>query len=440
MEGHKSVIRNILSLSGVQIANYVFPLLTVPIISRIIGPEKYGIINFCLSFVLYFSLFISYGFDLTATRKIAKDPGNRYLRCVVFSEVFKTQLFLLAISTIVFLVCLYSVPLLHKEKMVAIFSFLCCFSTVFTQNWLFQAMQELSKVAIMQFVSKLLFTVFILVAVRKPEDYVWQPLVVSGSLLLVSILSFFWSIKRYRIRYLLVSNARMFGILKQERMVFFSLAVISIYTTTNSVILGFLRTSLDVGYYTAAQNLMRTITSVLSGPLSQALFPFIGLAFAKGLKEGITVVRAILPLVFYITFGMAIVLFVVGPFVLRIFYGPLFIPSIKVFQILCIVPLIVSMSNVFGIQVMLNLKMDKAFFKITSVGAVLGLILNTLMTIKWGYVGTAFNWIIVECYITLAMYFHLRSQKIELLEWHKFAPSVVFKQLRFGFGDLKKKI
>src|ERR1700754_650204 len=108
--GKQGLFRNIASLGLMQIANYVLPLLSVPVISRIIGPDHFGVINFAASFMAYFVLLIGFGFDLSATRRIAADPNNRANRNKVFSEVFACQLFLFGLSAVIFVICLLAVP------------------------------------------------------------------------------------------------------------------------------------------------------------------------------------------------------------------------------------------------------------------------------------------------------------------------------------------
>ena len=75
----KGLVTNVFSLGVVQIANYVFPFITVPIVSRIIGPDRLGVLNFSSAFMAYFTLLINFGFDLSATRAIAANrdkPGG----------------------------------------------------------------------------------------------------------------------------------------------------------------------------------------------------------------------------------------------------------------------------------------------------------------------------------------------------------------------------
>jgi O-antigen/teichoic acid export membrane protein len=354
----KQLTKNLFSLTLVQIATYVLPLISVPIVSRIIGPEKYGTINFAVAYVAYFTLLISYSFDFSATRKISKDPDNIDNRNKVFSEVFYTQCLLFFLSTITFVILLFTVTQLKENKAVVIFSYLLCVSTLFTQNWLFQAMQDLSKVALFNLISKVLFTVAILIVVRKNQDYIWQPLIISVVQAMVAIWSFTWAFKKYKIRLIKPTLLRCWEVLKEERIIFFSLVFVNLYSSTNTVILGLFQNATQVGYYTAAQRLIIIAQSVLAMPLAQAFYPFIGKAFGEGKDQGLRIAQKLIPLI-VVFLGLAtIAMFVLGPFVIRIFYGHRFEEAIPAFQILTIVPLLFSLNNVLGIQIMLNLGMD----------------------------------------------------------------------------------
>lgn len=419
----KQLTKNLFSLTLVQIATYVLPLISVPVVSRIIGPEKYGTINFAVAYVAYFTLLISYSFDFSATRKISKDPDNVENRNKVFSEVFYTQCLLFLVSTIAFVFLLFTVSQLKENKAVVIFSYLLCVSTLFTQNWLFQAMQDLSKVALFNLISKVLFTIAILIIVRKNQDYIWQPLIISVVQAIVAIWSFTWAFKKYKIKLVKITLLRCWEVLKEERIIFFSLVFVNLYSSTNTVILGLFQNSAQVGYYTAAQRLIIIAQSVLAMPLAQAFYPFIGKAFGEGKEQGLRIAQKLIPLI-VVFLGLAtIAMFILGPFVIRIFYGHRFEEAIPAFQILTIVPLLFSLNNVLGIQIMLNLGMDKYFFKITASAGVLSVALNFLIIRRFGYIGTTVNWLITELFCFSAMYFVLYRQGLNPinLEYFKFS-------------------
>jgi len=419
----KQLRKNFVSLTIVQLANYALPLVSVPIISRIIGPDKYGTINFAVAFVAYFNILVSYSFDYTATRKIARDPDNEENRNTVFSEVFYTQCLLFVFAAIAFFVTLYCIPRLEEDRTLIIYTFLICIGTLFTQNWLFQAMQDLSKVAIFNLTSKLLFTITILMVIRQKQDYIWQPLLIGIIQIFVSVGSFIWAFNRYKIKLKKVSLIRCFNVILEERIVFFSLVVVNLYTTTNTFILGLFQNSEQVGYYTAGQRLIVIAQSVLTMPLSQTFYPYIGKAFGENREQGLKVAQKLIPLIIIFTGLASLFMFLVGPFVITSFYGHKFNAAIPVFQILAFIPLIIALSNVLGVQIMLNLGMDKFFFRITACGAVLSVVLNLLMIRQWGYIGTTLNWLITEIFILVSMYIVLKRSGISSVNLDYFKPA-----------------
>lgn len=429
-----NILKNITSLGLVQIANYVLPLISLPVYSRIIGPEKFGVISYAAVFVSYFNILISYGFDYTATREIAKDPHNAALRSKVFSEVFIAQLLLFLLSVFLFAGCLFFVKPLAVEKAVAIFSFFVCIGGLFSQNWLFQAMQDLSKIALFSFIGKLLFTILVLLMIRQQSDYIWQPLSVGLVGILVSVLSFYWAIKRYNLKLIKVPLKRISQLLWTEKTMFFSTVVISLYTTTNTVVLGLMRNELEVGYYSAAQKLIDVANRLINIPLSQVLFPFIGFALGQSREKGLAVIQRIFPLIILLTGAVSIGLFLLGPIVLLWFYGKDFLPCIPAFRVLAWIPMVLSCNNFFVIQLMLNLKMDKTVFYICAGGAVIGLILNVVMTHYMGYIGTAWNWLIVEIYITAAAYVVLLKGGINPINKNNFKYSSILSEVQSIIG------
>lgn len=426
----KRLTKNVFSLTIVQIATYVLPLISVPVISRIIGPEKYGIINFSAAFVVYFTLLIGYTFDFTATRKIAKDSENENLRNNVFSEVFYTQCILFLFSTITFVILLVTVQELKENRTIIILSYLICISTLFTQNWLFQAMQDLSKVAVFNVISRILFTVTILITVRREGDYIWQPFLIGIIQIIIALCSFIWAYKKYKIKLIKIPLTRCLKVLWEERMIFFSLVFVNLYTSTNTLILGLNQNAEQVGYYTAGQRLIIIAQSVLAIPLTQAFFPYIGKAFGESREKGIDIVQKLTPLVVIILGATSIAMTILGPWMIRLFYGEKFEPAIIVFQIQSTIPLIVALSNILGIQIMMNLGMDKQFFKITATAGVASIFLNFLTVKRWGYLASTYNWMFTEVFILFLMYLVVRKKGLDPINKQYWKFSVIMEQFK----------
>ncbi|MBD0258580.1 MAG: flippase [Cytophagales bacterium] len=439
-DSNKRLLQNIFSLSLLQLANNFLPLIAVPVVVRIIGPEKYGVINFVSVVVTYFVLLTNYSFDLTATREIARNPADAAGRTRVFNEVFFAKLFLLAVSTVLFVGVVYALPELAAEKQVAVFTFITCISLVITPNWLYQGMQELYYVAVFNFVTKLLFTVFILFVVREESDYVWQPFMISISHVLVGVGSFAWAVKKYRIRLGYVPFGRVLRLLWQEKVIFSSFVAIAIYTNSSTLILGLVQTPTDVGFFTASSKLVIIMHTVVTIPLGLSLFPFIGESFGISKEAGVQKVKAIMPFVLLLTALMGAVVWLVAPFIITIFYGNAFVPAIAVLRILCFVPMVIGLSNLMGVQTMVNLKMDGAYVRITFVGALIGILLNIVLAEKFSYLGTAWAWLLTEASVAVIMWLYLYTIRIQIVDFAFFRYSYLLESIQPAVRSLRQKL
>lgn len=421
----RKIFKNASYLGIVQLVNYVFPLITVPYVSRIIGPEGYGIINYATTFVGYFSLLIAYGFDLTGTRKIVKYLEQPSKINQIVSEILTARILLFIISIFLFILALIYFKPIQDDIGVAIILFVGCIATVISPQFIFQAYEELTIFAKLNFFRGLLNVILVFFLVKEAKDYSILAVLSSIFLIVTNSLLCWLSIRKFGINYRLVKLQRAIKLLNEEKIVFFSTVVISLYTTTNVIILGWFASKAEVGYYTVSQMLLGMAVSVISAPISLAIYPHIGKSFSVSKEHGIEAVKQILPIVFYITFGVSLALLLFAPIVIRLLYGKKFDEAIAVLQILSFQPLIIGISNVFGIQVMLNMGLDKLFFRTTFIASILGVILSIYMSKYYSYIGTAWNSVIVECFVTLLMYTVLRRNNIHILELKYFKPKEI---------------
>jgi PST family polysaccharide transporter len=426
------LVKNVTYLGFVQVVNYIFPLITVPYVSRIIGPESFGVINYATAFMTYFVMLIGYGFDLTATRRIARNPNDAHFRDKVFSEILNARLVLFFLSFLLFLIAIIFVEPLKNNLIVSILLFSMCISNVLTPQYIYQGMQNLTIFARANFARGLISTILIFLFIKKQNDYIY---LVSINVLLSLILSLFFLFeakKLYNLKFHIIPLYKSFTFIWEERIIFFSTVVISLYTTTNVVLLGFFDSIKNVGYFTTGQNLVNISTTVLTAPLSAALYPYLGSAFSKSKENGLEVAKRILPVIFYLITISCLILFLFAPIIVIFLYGIKFKNSILPMQIMAFSPLIISLSNFLGIQIMLNLNLDKIFLKILSICSVFGLACNIFMSSQWGYIGTAFNVLIVESTVTFVIYFALKKRGIDLINIKNFMPKEFLNYLK-GF-------
>jgi PST family polysaccharide transporter len=429
------LFKNIFSLGIMQVANLVFPLITLPIIARIIGPEKFGVINYAAAVIAYFTLLINFGFDLTATRTIAQNKDDKEKLNDVFSDILYTKILLFLASLIVFLICLYKLPAFSSEKTVAVYSYLICVAWIITPTWLYQGLQQIQKLAVFSLVTKFLFTVSVLFLVRKAEDYYLQPLTFSIAQIITSVVSFVYCFYNYNISLKPFSLKKVWSTIAEGRMFFLSLVTINLYTSTSVVVLGLFHNSTEVGLYSAGNRLIGIAQALIFIPINYGLFPFIGTAFSKSKEEGVQILRKVLPAIVIVSIVYCLGIILASPYVVPIIYGSAFNGSIKVLVILSFIPLIINLSALFGMQAMLNLKMDNVYLRVTLIGAVFGVCINVFLSKNYGYVGTATAWLLTELIICILFYFFLLKNKVQIVSLAAFT----YKDLKSVFLSIINK-
>src|SRR5476649_2421764 len=122
LEGSR-VLRNVTSLSGLQLITYILPIIILPYLFRVIGPEKFGLIAFAQAFVQYFMILTDYGFSVSATKEISLCHEDKIKVCNVISAVMTIKTILAILSLLVLCVVMYFIPKFKNDWMVYALSF-----------------------------------------------------------------------------------------------------------------------------------------------------------------------------------------------------------------------------------------------------------------------------------------------------------------------------
>ena len=416
---NKTVITNFFSLSSLQIANYIIPVITVPYVVRVIGPGNYGLTSFANAFIAYFILIVNFGFDLTASRDISINRNNNEKISEIFFSVIAAKIFLFIVTLILFIISIIIIPRLHQDLLLYIVTYGIIIGNIFFPTWLFQGMEKLSRTAFFSLIARLIFTCSIFLLIKKEGDYILLQALYSGGQFVVGIAAFIYAIKLFKIRLYIPGIKKIYITLKSSFTLFVSSVVINIYTTSNVVILGFFATNVEVGYFSAAMKFMYITQGLFVGPFSQTMYPYIANAFTNSFDNGVKKLKTIFAIVLTLTFLTSILLLLFSHLIISIFFGNKFIPAILTLQIISFLPLIIGISQVCGTLALLNLKYDKIILRICAIGALLNIIFNLLLTPALKGNGTALAWLLTELYISGATYYILRRKGINLFSWNE---------------------
>lgn len=408
------IIRNALALALVQGANFLLPLLTLPYLSRVLGPSQFGAMSLALAVMSYFTLLTDYGFNWSATKQIAENRHDPQAVSRIFWEVMSAKALLAGLSLLGVTLVALVVPDRVGGAAALLAAFPLVLASVMTPGWCFQGMEKMGVSSWCAIVSNAAAVGLTFLLVHQPDDYWLAILARSGCVVLGACLVMGVAFHGGHLRFVPPSLAAAREQLRRGWHVFLSSASIALYGSTNSVILGAMSGTQQVGYFSGADRIRFATQSVVS-PLSAAVYPRIGSLINRDRPAAFALIRKLLALQGGGTLLISLGLFAFAPWIVRLALGPGYETSVDVLRLLAPIPFLVGLSNVFGVQTMLNLGMQRPFSRILMLSGAVNVCLLLPLTYLYGARGAAACVMFTEGFVTLAMALTLRRQGIRFL-------------------------
>lgn len=411
----KRLVESFFSLSVLQGVNYLLPLITLPYLVRVLGPEKFGLIMFAQAFIMYFNILTDYGFSLSATREISIHRDDKEKVSKIFSSVMTIKFGLLILSFILMSIIVFSFEKFRQDWIIYYLTFGIVIGQAMFPVWFFQGMEKMKYITFLNVTAKLIFTISIFIFVHNVSDYIYVPLINSLGFLLAGVWALGVVIKNFNVDFKLVSIKNIKYQLKEGWYIFISTVAISLYTVSNTFILGLFTNNTIVGYYSAAEKLMRAAQGLLT-PISQSIYPYMSKLVNESKRKGIQFIRKTTYVIGSATFLLSLVIFMFADIIVEIILGNQYMESVTVLRILAFLPFLIGLSNIFGIQTMLTFNYKKAFSNILIAASIINIILSLLLIPQYKQIGTSFSVLISEVFVTLTMFVYLQIKGIRILE------------------------
>ena len=340
-EDFKTILNNFFSLTLLKVLTYILPLITFPYLIRVLGVEKFGLIMFAQATMYYFEIVVDFGFNLSATREVALNAKKVNKLNEIISAVFSIKCFLLIISFLILFIVLSIFDRFTDDYLIYYYSFLKVIAFAFFPVWFFQGIEKMKYVTYINIVSKSIYTVLIFVFIQTESDYLLVPLINGFGFFIGSLLALYYVFKHFK--HVFVFNS--FAIIKQHfidsSMFFLSRVSVSLYTSSNTFVLGLVASNLTVGYYAIAEKLYMVIRQLYQ-PIVQVIYPYISKS------KNLVFFKKLYPVVVLLNFIGVYILWVFAPELIYLVSKEYFLESIKVFRILLVVSCIVVPSILIG--------------------------------------------------------------------------------------------
>ena len=270
MGKQKSLKLNFVMNAILTMSQFVFPLITFPYVSRILLPIGTGKVSFATSIVSYFTLFAQLGIPTYGIRACAKVRDNREELSKMVQELFIINLMMSALAYVVYFAAIYYVPRFRQDKDLFLIVGLTIFFNAIGMEWLYKALEQYTYITVRSIIFKFIAIVAMFLMVHEQSDYV----IYGGISILASSASNIFNFFHIH-RYINIKPVGHYNFKKHLKaiVIFFAMScATTIYTHLDTVMLGFIRTDADVGYYNAAVKIKTILVSIVTS-LGVVLLP-----------------------------------------------------------------------------------------------------------------------------------------------------------------------
>jgi O-antigen/teichoic acid export membrane protein len=398
----RTVIKNVISLAALQAASYIFPLITMPYLVRVLGAADYGRIGFAVAFAQYFVLFTNFGFNYSATRSIARCKNSKLDVSRIFWAATASKLFFCIIGALVLLALILTVSKLNADSKILWAAYLTVIGNALFPQWLFQGLERMTLIAVSNIIARSVLILPIFLFVQSRDDVVAAAVIQSGANIVAAIVSL-WIVRREAlIVWVRPPTAYGLELIRESWPLFLSSLASNLYSSTTVVVVGFIAGDAAVGRFVAVDKIREVVQNLIN-PVSQAFYPRICAMIDTLPTRAFQMIRRLLGLLGISTFFLSMTMAVCSGVIVTFALGPQYSDAIPTFAVIALRPFVASFTTVLGLQTMLPLGMNREFRNVLVGGGLVNLLLLMPLCTWYSDLGAAISVLASETLLSMMM-------------------------------------
>ncbi len=396
---NNQLIKNFFSLSVLKLINAVLPFVTLPYLIKVLGMQQYGAIVLGLALIAYFQAVTDYGFNLSATREIAKHRSSNNQLTLIYSKIMYTKAYLLTFVLLILIPVILIVPQFKEDLIVYLLMCLMLIGETLFPEWFFRGVEKMGYIAGLNLIVKLSFTIGVFGLINTPEDYWLYPLLLGVSYIAVAIISHYIIFKNFKLRIVYIDLIRVKKTLKVGFPLFINQFVPNLFNNTTNFLVGMILGKTYAGYFGATRQVVQLLT-VFDSVVSSVAFPYLIRfkdkfnVFSKYYLILIAIISTFLVIIHQYIFDII---------------GIKYEYDSEVFYVLILGFLSIVCYTVYSTNYLISRGYDKIVMKLTIVTSLVGFILSFPLIQYFGILGGAMNIFISQFILGSGSYFYYKK-------------------------------
>lgn len=269
---NKILLKNTISLYIMNIVKLLFPILTLPYLTRILTTNTYGVVVYVKSIIVYVQLIIDYGFLLSATKKITMIQGDKKEVGKIVGDTIIEKICLSLVALIIFIILTFTIPILANYKGFALLYFLSSAITIFILDFLYRGIEKMNLIAIPYVVSKTISTGLLFVCVKSDKNLILIAILEVIGNLFAAIVSMML-LKKENIFVSITNMKKWIYDIKESTVYFMSNFATTIFGALTTIIIGFYFHTNEIAYWGLCMQILSAVKA-LYNPITNSLYPY----------------------------------------------------------------------------------------------------------------------------------------------------------------------
>lgn len=390
-----------------QIFNTMIPLITLPYITRTLGPSQYGVFSSALNLVGYFLVIVEYGFNLSGVRKVAIAKDKNEIS-EIYSRITSSKLILFLLAFCIMIIISRLIDISRTTLVSMIILFFMVLGAAIQQTWLFQGLQEMKFITLISVISRTISVLMIFLVVKNSSQVYLYSFLYSITLLLNGVMSILIIKFKFRIKFRKIKVREIFYEIKDGWYLFITSAMTKVFSGIGITVLAFTSSESAVGIYSAIQKIPLMIIMSYA-PIGQIIFPYVSKRYTNSLQSGVTVIRKIIKIILVVISIIGIIIIINSKAIISILYGDGYSGYSFLLTPLIIWTIISVLNNLLGIQILVASGHLKEYSVSFRIGVIAILIFNFSLGYKWDIYGVAIAAMLAEITLTIALIFQINK-------------------------------
>lgn len=376
----KTLAGNFMWLSLLQVAGYVFPLITLPYLARVIGVDGFGKIAFAMAVMVWIQTIADWGFNFTATRDVAQNREHPERVAQIFSDVLWARCLLMILSLAVLLLLIVCFETFRENWAVLLVSFLMIPGHILFPDWFFQAIERMKYITLLNLLMKVVFTVAVFLFIKEREDYLLQPLFTSLGYVISGIIALYVILVKWHYRLQRPNFKQAVSQIKSSTDVFINNLFPNLYNSFSTMLLGFWGGAVPIGILDGGNKFVQVGNQILQ-MFSRVFYPF--------LSRNTNQHKIYVKIVFSVAVMMAVVLFLIAPWLVKYMLAPGFEDSVWVIRIRAVSFVFLALANAYGANYLIIIHKEHALRRLTGFCSMIGFVIAWPLVYYFSYIGAA---------------------------------------------------